>query len=252
MTGQNPSGALLNAMGFNFFYDAGVPAPTVRCSAATSRTQAPRRTSTTASEHRNAHRGLHWHWHPPHAGDVWWRTWRTLAAAFTVARPDVFEGHYSYGGQSFVPSWGGARACRPGGAGRHVTPTLSRRSPRGAVAVQFAAPRDAGSVEGEGVNANRLLSGPGRGARRVVRRRPGLCVGCFDAVDPGLRSLELESWPRSTRPAGARDHFARANKLAADDGGILPARTWAGPRLNRRRIVRGSRRAWASSSWAPG
>ena len=59
-------------------------------------------------------------------GDVWWRTWRTLPADFTWQGQvpqgatvtyrdpqsgksfDVFEGHYSYGGQSFVPSWGGS------------------------------------------------------------------------------------------------------------------------------------------------
>ena len=59
-------------------------------------------------------------------GDVWWRTWRTLPASFdwqgqvpqganrTYQDPQsgksftVFEGHYSYGGTSFVPSWGGS------------------------------------------------------------------------------------------------------------------------------------------------
>jgi Putative glucoamylase len=57
-------------------------------------------------------------------GDVWWRTWRTEPAQFgqrqvpqgnqvTVTDPlsgrpfPVFEGHYSYGGISYVPSWGG-------------------------------------------------------------------------------------------------------------------------------------------------
>lgn len=57
-------------------------------------------------------------------GDVWWRTWRTEPAQFgqrqvpqgydtTVTDPlsgkkfDVFEGHYSYDGIDFVPSWGG-------------------------------------------------------------------------------------------------------------------------------------------------
>ena len=59
-------------------------------------------------------------------GDVWWRTWRTLPAAdtwqgqvpqgynATYSDPQsgkqftVFEGHYSYGGINFVPSWGGS------------------------------------------------------------------------------------------------------------------------------------------------
>jgi hypothetical protein len=57
-------------------------------------------------------------------GDVWWRTWRTEPAQFgqrqvpqgyqvTVTDPlsgkkfSVFEGHYSYDGIDFVPSWGG-------------------------------------------------------------------------------------------------------------------------------------------------
>ncbi len=59
-------------------------------------------------------------------GDVWWRTWRTLPAEFdwqgqppveepvTYADPrsgksfTVVEGHYSFGGTDFVPSWGGS------------------------------------------------------------------------------------------------------------------------------------------------
>ncbi len=59
-------------------------------------------------------------------GDVWWRTWRTLPASFdwqtqppqgptvTVHDPqsgkvfDVVEGHYTYGGVDYVPSWGGS------------------------------------------------------------------------------------------------------------------------------------------------
>src|SRR5947208_15157877 len=59
-------------------------------------------------------------------GDVWWRTWRTLPADFTwegqtpqgsnVVYTDpqsgkqftVFEGHCTYGGFNFVPSWGGS------------------------------------------------------------------------------------------------------------------------------------------------
>ena len=59
-------------------------------------------------------------------GDVWWRTWRTLPASFTwqgqtpqgynatYRDPQshksftVFEGHYTYGGFNFVPSWGGS------------------------------------------------------------------------------------------------------------------------------------------------
>ena len=59
-------------------------------------------------------------------GDVWWRTWRTLPADFdwqtqppqgetvTIRDPqsdksfDVFEGHYSYDGIDYVPSWGGS------------------------------------------------------------------------------------------------------------------------------------------------
>jgi hypothetical protein len=57
-------------------------------------------------------------------GDVWWRTWRTEPAQFaqrqtpqgqevTVTDPlsgkkfGVFEGHYSYDGINYVPSWGG-------------------------------------------------------------------------------------------------------------------------------------------------
>ncbi|HEY3957565.1 MAG TPA: glucoamylase family protein [Streptosporangiaceae bacterium] len=57
-------------------------------------------------------------------GDVWWRTWRTEPAQFgqrqtpqgstvTVTDPlsgkkfPVFEGHYSYDGIDYVPSWGG-------------------------------------------------------------------------------------------------------------------------------------------------
>jgi len=59
-------------------------------------------------------------------GDVWWRTWRTLPASFTwqtqvpvgptVTYRDpythrsysVVEGHYSYDGITYVPSWGGS------------------------------------------------------------------------------------------------------------------------------------------------
>ncbi len=59
-------------------------------------------------------------------GDVWWRTWRTLPADFTwqtqtPAGPSVtytdpysrksfavVEGHYSYNGITYVPSWGGS------------------------------------------------------------------------------------------------------------------------------------------------
>lgn len=58
-------------------------------------------------------------------GDVWWRTWRTMPAHYaqgqtpqgtlsTVTDPQsgklfsLFEGHYSYGGLHFVPSWGGS------------------------------------------------------------------------------------------------------------------------------------------------
>jgi Putative glucoamylase/Protein of unknown function (DUF3131) len=59
-------------------------------------------------------------------GDVWWRTWRTLPADFTwQGQPPqgynatyidpqshkpftVFEGHYTYSGINFVPSWGGS------------------------------------------------------------------------------------------------------------------------------------------------
>lgn len=57
-------------------------------------------------------------------GDVWWRTWRTEPAQYgqrqipqgstvTVTDPlsgkqfGVFEGHYSYDGIDYVPSWGG-------------------------------------------------------------------------------------------------------------------------------------------------
>jgi hypothetical protein len=57
-------------------------------------------------------------------GDVWWRTWRTEPAQFgqrqvpsgptvTVTDPlsgkkfPVVEGHYTYDGIDFVPSWGG-------------------------------------------------------------------------------------------------------------------------------------------------
>jgi hypothetical protein len=57
-------------------------------------------------------------------GDVWWRSWRTEPAQFaqrqtpqgytvTVTDPlsgkqfPVFEGHYSYDGIDYVPSWGG-------------------------------------------------------------------------------------------------------------------------------------------------
>ncbi len=57
-------------------------------------------------------------------GDVWWRTWRTEPARFgqrqtpqgsqvTITDPlsgrqfPVVEGHYSYAGISYVPSWGG-------------------------------------------------------------------------------------------------------------------------------------------------
>jgi hypothetical protein len=58
-------------------------------------------------------------------GDVWWRTWRTMPAQFgqkqtpagtqeTVTDPlsgkrfQVVEGHYSYDGIDYVPSWGGS------------------------------------------------------------------------------------------------------------------------------------------------
>ena len=58
-------------------------------------------------------------------GDVWWRTFRTLPASdgqgqtpqgYNVNYTDpqsgkqftVFEGHYTYGGINFVPSWGGS------------------------------------------------------------------------------------------------------------------------------------------------
>ncbi|MGQ4363552.1 glucoamylase family protein [Streptomyces sp. SAS_272] len=57
--------------------------------------------------------------------DVWWRTWRTMPAQFgqrqmpqgsaqTIADPltgktfEVVQGHYSYDGIDYVPSWGGS------------------------------------------------------------------------------------------------------------------------------------------------
>jgi Putative glucoamylase/Protein of unknown function (DUF3131) len=122
--------ALLNAMDFSFFYDAGVPSnPQITDGQMFGGYIAD---TGPANFHYGllntetriaAYIGIGTHRMP---GNVWWRTWRTLPASFdwqaqvpqgatvTYRDPqsgkpfDVFEGHYSYGGMSFVPSWGGS------------------------------------------------------------------------------------------------------------------------------------------------
>jgi hypothetical protein len=122
--------ALLNAMDFKFFYDAGVPSnPQITDGQMFGGYIAD---TGPANFHYGllntetriaAYVGIGTHRMP---GDVWWRTWRTLPAAFdwqgqvpqgadvTYRDPQsgkpftLFEGHYSYGGTNFVPSWGGS------------------------------------------------------------------------------------------------------------------------------------------------
>jgi len=120
--------ALLNAMNFGIFYDSGDQSQNVNAGqlyGGYNANQGPANfhygllnTETRIA----AYIGIGTHQMP---GDVWWRTFRTLPVSdaqgqtpqgYNVTYTDpqsgkqfpVFEGHYSYGGINFVPSWGGS------------------------------------------------------------------------------------------------------------------------------------------------
>jgi len=122
--------ALLDAMDFGIFYDASVqsgpdsPAGQMYGGYIADTGPATFHYGLLNTETRiAAYVGIGTHRMP---GDVWWRTWRTLPASFdwqgqvpqganvTYRDPQsgkrftVFEGHYTYAGISFVPSWGGS------------------------------------------------------------------------------------------------------------------------------------------------
>ena len=121
--------ALLNAMNFGIFYDNGDQSQSVTAGQMYGGYNADEGPASfhygilNAETRIAAYIGMGVHQMP---GDVWWRTWRTLPADFTwqgqppqgysttYADPQsgktfsVFEGHYSYNGINFVPSWGGS------------------------------------------------------------------------------------------------------------------------------------------------
>lgn len=121
--------ALLNAMNFGIFYDNGDQSQNITAGQMYGGYYADQGPATfhygilNAETRIAAYIGIGTHEMP---GDVWWRTWRTLPADFTwqgqtpqgynatYTDPQsgktftVFEGHYSYGGINFVPSWGGS------------------------------------------------------------------------------------------------------------------------------------------------
>ena len=120
---------LLNAMDFRIFYDDGNQSVNETAGQMYGGYQADEGPATFHYSLLNtetriaAYIGIGTHRVP---GDVWWRTWRTMPAhdtwqgqtpqgsLVTMTDPQsgkqfpVFEGHYSYGGSSFVPSWGGS------------------------------------------------------------------------------------------------------------------------------------------------
>lgn len=119
--------ALLNAMNFNIFYDNGDESTNVNAGQmyggyTVGTGPATFEYGMLYSETRiAAYIGMGTGQMP---GDVWWRTWRTEPAQFgqrqvpsgptvTVTDPlsgkkfQVVEGHYTYDGIDFVPSWGG-------------------------------------------------------------------------------------------------------------------------------------------------
>jgi hypothetical protein len=121
--------ALLNAMDFGIFYDAGNQATDVTAGQMFGGFNADVGPATfhygvlNTETRIGAYLGIGTGRMP---GDVWWRTWRTLPADFTwqgqppqgptvtIADPrsgrtfSVVEGHYSAAGVDFVPSWGGS------------------------------------------------------------------------------------------------------------------------------------------------
>lgn len=121
--------ALLNAMNFGIFYDSGDQSQSITAGqmyGGFNANQGPANFHyglLNAETRIAAYIGIGTHQMP---GDVWWRTWRTLPADFTwqgqtpqgynatYKDPQsgksftLFEGHYTYGGTNFVPSWGGS------------------------------------------------------------------------------------------------------------------------------------------------
>ncbi|MFL5656011.1 MAG: glucoamylase family protein [Ktedonobacteraceae bacterium] len=121
--------ALLNAMNFGIFYDDGNQNKSITAGQMYGGYYANQGPAgfhyglLNAETRIAAYIGIGTHQMP---GDVWWRTWRTLPADFTwQGQPPqgynqtytdpqshkqftVFEGHYTYGGINFVPSWGGS------------------------------------------------------------------------------------------------------------------------------------------------
>ena len=122
--------ALLNAMNFGIFYDSGDQSASITAGQMYGGYLVDQGPATfhyglLDTETRiAAYVGMGKHDMP---GDVWWRTWRTLPSDFdwqgqppqghavTYRDPQsgktfsVFEGHYTYGGTDFVPSWGGSQ-----------------------------------------------------------------------------------------------------------------------------------------------
>ena len=121
--------ALLEAMDFGIFYDAGDQSQSDTAGQMYGGFNANQGPATfhygllNTETRIAAYIGIGTHRMP---GDVWWRTWRTLPASFTwqgqvpqgaprtYTDPQsgksftVFEGHYSTNGVNFVPSWGGS------------------------------------------------------------------------------------------------------------------------------------------------
>lgn len=120
---------LLDAMNFGTFYDAGDQSASITAGQQyggfiVGQGPATFHYGVLNTETRiGAYIGIGTHTMP---GDVWWRTWRTLPAEqtyqtqvpqgylVTISDPQsgkrftVFEGHYSYGGIQYAPSWGGS------------------------------------------------------------------------------------------------------------------------------------------------
>ena len=120
---------LLNAMNFGIFYDSGNQSQDITAGQMYGGYNADEGPANfhygllNTETRIAAYIGIGTHQMP---GDVWWRTWRTLPADFTwqgqppqgynktyidpqSGKPfTVFEGHYTYKGINFVPSWGGS------------------------------------------------------------------------------------------------------------------------------------------------
>lgn len=119
---------LLNAMNFGIFYDNGDQSTNVNAGQMYGGYMADEGPANfhygllNTETRIAAYIGIGTHTMP---GDVWWRTFRTLPASdgqgqtpqgYNVNYTDpqsgkqftVFEGHYTYGGINFVPSWGGS------------------------------------------------------------------------------------------------------------------------------------------------